>query len=60
MVLPRDAFLLLNIARVVEWVIAKLGSKRLEARLALRHLVLRGRARLGRCEGGGEAYGGGV
>lgn len=56
----RVMHLLLNIARVVEGVIAELGSKRLEAGLALWHLVLRGGARLGGCERGGKAYGGGV
>jgi hypothetical protein len=54
----RVMHLLLNIARVVERVVAELGSKGLEAGLTLWQLVLRGRP--GGCEGGGKADGGGV
>lgn len=52
--------LLLDIARVVEGVVAELGSERLEALLILRHLVLRSRSGLGRGKGRRETYGGGV
>lgn len=56
----RAMHLLLDIARVVEGVVAELGSERLEALLILRNLVLRGRSGLGRGKGRREAYGGGV